>query len=306
MSLKERYIYKRYSKLVEKGRLKFFSGEYEEALEFYKKAFQYGYYVEDYNNLGFIYLELNKILLAEDIFKAILDKDDNARSYYGLGCICEATGKNSDALKYYEEAIRVDNTIALVYFDCAYLYDDLDNHEKAKEYYIRSIELENSNFWAHLNLGTIYEKENNYELALKEYLQAYAIDNTQPTVCYNLAIVYTKTGNNDLAILYYEEEVKKTNRYKHAYFNLAILYKDHLKNYEKAKMAYLNGIEDDKEHYLIWYNLGCLYALMNDYKNAYDCFLFIKYKSPKVFKYIREDDELVAFRESDEYNKLVN
>lgn len=297
--------HKKYLKLIEKGRNKFLNGEYEEASKLYKEAFEYGFYVEDLNSLGFIYIELNKLLLAEEMFNAVLEKENNSGALYGLGCVAEQTGKTEEALGLYERSIESNADFPDVYFDSAYIYDELGLYEKAKTNYLKVIEFEKDNFWAHLNLGTVYEKESNYIDALKEYEIAYNIDSSLPMVCYNLGIVHTKMGNSDLAIKYYLEEVKKENRYKHAYFNLAILYKDHLKDYELAKMAYLKGIEDDKEHYLIWYNLGCLYALMNDFKNAYDCFIYIKYKSPKVFNYIKEDEELLEFRKSDEYINLI-
>lgn len=305
MSLRSWLNYKKYIKLVEKGREKFLDGEYEDALVFYKKAFEYGFYIEDLNALGFIYIELGKLLLAEEVFNTVLEKKGNSNALYGLGCIAKKTGKFEEAIKLYEDSIRLNDSVPGVYFDCAYLYDELMKFDKAKEYYLKVIELEDNNFWAHLNIGTIYEQENDLVNSLSHYEIAYQINNTLPMICYNLGVVHSKLGNIDLAIRYYKEEVEKKDRYKNAYFNLAILYKDHLKDYQLAKEAYLKGIEDDKEHYPIWYNLGCLYALLKDYKNAFDCFLYIKYKSPKLFNYINEDEELFEFRKSQEYNDLM-
>jgi tetratricopeptide (TPR) repeat protein len=86
---------------------------------------------------------------------------------------------------------------------------------------------------------------------------------------------------------------------------LGILYKIAYKDYEKAKQAYLKGLEKSPEQYELWYNLGCLYVLMNDYKNATECFTYVYYKKRSLFQYMKEDGELADYIKSPEYQSIV-
>ena len=295
---------KKYGKLVECARENFENSKYQEALEILEKAFEMGIILDDLNLLGFIYIELGKYSLAEDVFKKVLSQERNPKSYYGLGCINDRLGKYKEAVIMYEESIRFDDTNPLVLFDCAYLYDDLGNKDKSKYYYEKLLKINPDDFWGNINLGTIYDCEGNNEKALELFLKAYSIDPNSPMVNYNLGVTYSNLNNKELALKHYFEEIEKNNKYVPAYYNLALLYKDAYNDYEKAKLYYLEGLKIDQNNYLIWYNLGCLYALMKDYKNAYDCFLILKYKSKELFESMNEDEELEEFKLSDEYKRL--
>lgn len=296
---------KKYQRLVEEGEKLFREKQFEKAAKLFEDAFQIATTVQDLNTLGFIYIELGRLGLAEDLFYNSLDLSENARSYYGLAVLNERLGKIEEAIKYYEKALKLDGNNLGAHFDCAYLYDDIKNYEKAKEHYLKVIELDPNEFWAHINIGSIYEKENKDDEALRHFLKAYRIDNKKPMVCYNLGVVYNKLKNYDLALKYYLKELELENHYEYTYFNLGILYKDGFRDYEKAKFAYLKGLEENKDNYFIWYNLGCVYALLNDYDNAYDCFIMVFYKDKKLFAYIKVDEELEAFRASSQYQKII-
>ena len=124
-------------------------------------------------------------------------------------------------------------------------------------------------------------------------------------VNFNLGVVYEKMKQYDRALKHYLKELTSEKPYNFTYFNLGILYKDGFKDYENAKLSYLKGLEENQDQYLIWYNLGCLYALMDDYDNAYDCFVFVFYKDRHLFNYIKTDNELNEFRNSLQYQKII-
>ena len=176
--------------------------------------------------------------------------------------------------------------------------------KKAMYHYQEALKLNNNNFWSHVNLGSIYERFNNNEEALKHFSKAYEIDNTKEMVCYNLGVVYYKLKEYQKSLDFYKEELTKENPFKSTYYNLGILYKDGFQDYENAKYYYLKGLEINNEDYNIWYNLGCVHALLKDYKNAYECFKYIYYKNKKYLNYLDNDKELEEFRKTEYYNQL--
>ena len=66
----------------------------------------------------------------------------------------------------------------------------------------------------------------------------------------------------------------------------------------------MKTIENDKDEYYAWFNLACLYSIQNDYENALECFIYLKYKMKHLKKAIEEDEELVGFRNSEYMKKL--
>ena len=65
------------------------------------------------------------------------------------------------------------------------------------------------------------------------------------------------------------------------------------------------SLERDKEDYNTWYNLGCLYSIIKDFKNAFDCFKIIKYKKPDFISGMANDNDLVEFRQTDYYKEIL-
>ena len=173
----------------------FEKGKFGEAAQKFEEAFHIATTVQEVNTLGFIYIELGRLGLAEDMFYNALDMRENARSYYGLAVLNNRLGKTEEALKYYEKVLKIDDHALEAHFDCAYLYDDLKQYDKAETYYLKVIEINVNEFWAQVNLGSLYEGQNRDEEALKHFLKAYAIDSKKPMVCYNLGVVYSKLKN---------------------------------------------------------------------------------------------------------------
>jgi len=291
--------------LLQEARQFFKSSQYEQAIQRYEEIYEFGLIREDMLDLGSSYIEIKKFHQAEELFKSILTHDKDARSCYSLAFIYEEEGRYDEALNYYEEAIELEPDHFFLYYDCAFLYDYLQRYAEAKEYYQKALAIDPNHFWGNINLGAIFEQEGNDQVALALFLKAYEADSKQSMVAYNLGVVYSKLQENDKALLYYLEELTKSNPYPQTYYNLGILYKSAFKDYEKAKQAYLKGLELNPEQYELWYNLGCLYVVMNDYLNATECFTYVYYKKRSLFKYIEEDSELSSYLKSPEYQLII-
>lgn len=297
---------KNYYGLVKKAEELYEKHELEEASKLYEQAFELGYTIDDLVNAGFLYLELGNNIRAKDLFMDVLKEEENKDAYYGMATALNELGSTNEAIKYYEEAYNVSPENTAISLDLAYAYDKVNNSEKAKEYYLKTLEVDDEDFWAHVNVGSIYEIENNNEEALFHFKKAHAMDSTLPMVSFNLGVVYAKLNQKEKALESYLEELSKEDFYKLTYYNLGVLYKDQFKDYKNARLMYLNSIKRDAKDFSSWYNLGCLYAIMNDYDNAYDCFRYVCYYKKQTLEYMKKDNELDDFRNSVQYQKLLD
>lgn len=295
----------KYDDLIKLATEALLNDELQKAAYYYESAFQIAINLDDVLTLGFIYLDLKNFVRAKEIFTSVLDLERHPKGLYGLGLVFEQLGNKEEAISLFEEAISLDYQEPILFFDCAYLYEELKQYDKAINYYLQAIALDNNYYWAHLNLGALYETLNDNEKALHHFLTAYKINKELPMVCYNLGVIYNKLKQPEKALKYYLEEIKKERPYQDTFYNLGVLYKDSFQDLEKAKYYYLLGLKYNPDHYLIWYNLGCVYALLEDYDNAYDCFVYLYYKDKNLFQYIKTDEELVTFRKSTQYQRIM-
>ena len=296
---------KQYRRLVEKAEELYFKGEYNDAEELYIEAFEYDIEVEHYVNYGFLLIEMEKLSEAEEVFTDLISLVRHPAVLFGLALLKTEFGKPQEALDLYEEIIKLKAQSHEAYKNAADLYDDLGETAKAIEYYLKSVELGGDAFWPYTNIGAIYESMDQNEKALEYFLKAYEIKPNERIISYNLGVAYGKLKRYDEAIKYYLDDLNKVDHHESTYYNLGLAYKDAYQDYEKAKSYYLLGLKENENNYFIWYNLGCVYALMEDYDNASDCFTYLKYKEPSIFASIETDSELVEFRKTEQYQKIM-
>ncbi|MBO4623006.1 MAG: tetratricopeptide repeat protein [Bacilli bacterium] len=266
-----------------------------------------------YGTLSFEVKNYSRVI---DIFENKVDKRVRvteilrimARSY-------EELGKIDMANKYYQDALATGEEYPEIYFDYAYALDEQGNIEEAIKYYKKTIEIEPKSFWAYVNLGSIYEKQDKDIDAIEYFLKAYELDKTSSMVNFNLGVSYVKLKQYDKGLEHYLLELKTDKPYPYTYYNLGLLYKNYFNDFTKARLYYLKSIDSvgkllkdnkdlEKLYYSSWYNLGCLYAIYNDYANANDCFKYIYYKKKKYLDYIYDDEELKDYRNSESFKEL--
>lgn len=281
------------------------SQEFDRAIEVYKEAFKEQATLNDLMDLGLIYLEIGDFQEAKQVFNTIISYDYTFdRAYYALALICEEFNDSAGAIKYYLEAIKYNSKFDAAYFNIAGIYDESGQEEKAFEYYKKTLFINFRNFWAHVNIGSLYERHNMNELALKHTLMAYEINPNEKKVCFNLGVIYSKLKDYNNALKYYNEELKKEDHYQMTYLNLGLLYKDVYQDLNQAKITYIAGIKRDNKDFNLWFNLACLYALLEDFQETYSCLLYAFLLEPKIQDDINNDPELARFRDSSYYLKL--
>lgn len=309
-------------KIIEKAGIYYDQGNLEEAAKTYEEAFNYFATVGDILEYAMIKMEQGDKDKALELIDNVIEADGNDfRPYYFKGVFYEYHDDDEEALKYFikakdllkKEEMGTDE--AIIYFKIGRIYDDLSDKyqdkkevylENAKEYYNEALKINPHLYYANLNLGSIYEKENVLDKALELMKRAHEDEKNEKMSAYNLGVIYAKLKDYDKAIKYYEEEITKKDFYPYAYYNLGILYKDVYSDYNKAKECYIEGLKYLKDNASLWYNLGCIYTLLNDFKNATDCFYYSISLKPEIMEYMEEDSEINPYVINREYQVLKN
>lgn len=298
---------KEYYQRIKKARETYKNGDLLQAIRLFEDATSEIADEDDMLDLGILYLENNEIDKSQMIINDVINTfPKHSRGYYCMGYVLEEISAYEKALVYYEKAYKLEKNNFKYAFALGKMYDEIGKKHEAKKCYKIAISLKEDDFYSNLNLGSLYEKEGKLKLALEYSKRAYEIDPEKAIVNYNLGVVYSRLSKYDLALEHYLNEIKLQDCYTFAYYNLGLLYKDVYKDYEKAKYYYLKGLYFAKEDVSLWYNLGCLYALLNDYENAYQCLLMVCLKRNDSLSWIESDSELMEFRKTKLYEKLRN
>lgn len=322
LNKKEYRNYELSRKIVEKASIYYEKGELDEAAKLYEEAFNYFVTISDILEYAMIKMEQGDNDKALELVDGVIELNpDDFRGHYFKGVYFEYQNNDEEALSYFlkaEELLSKENLgkdEALLFFKIGRIYDDLGDKyqekkdeylDNAKKYYKEALKLDKHFYYANLNLGSIYEKENELTLALELMHRANDDEKDEKMSAYNLGVIYGKLGGYDKAIGYYEEELTKQDFYPLAYYNLGIIYKDVYKDYDKAKEYYIKGLEYLKKDSSLWYNLGCVYVLLNDFSSATDCFYCAISLKPEILEYMEDDKEISPYLINKEYKNLQN
>lgn len=121
-----------------------------------------------------------------------------------------------DALRMFERALQLDNTIFEATMNFGEITLSFRGYEDAKKAFERAVELKPKNYDARIGLGAALRGLNDAEGAKNQYEEAKAIAATRPEAFYNLGILYQDymSGSVDdmkQALGYYDQFVQRTS-----------------------------------------------------------------------------------------------
>ncbi len=94
-----------------------------------------------------------------------------AKQYRDKGLEAQKIGDLDTALVYYQKAMELDPTLAVVYNDAGVVYEAKGWNTRAKQAYAKAIELDPTLGSPYYNMGSIYEKEGDLEKAAYYFKQ---------------------------------------------------------------------------------------------------------------------------------------
>lgn len=106
--------------------------------------------------------------------KAIASDSNNVSARFNLAGVYSERKQYAEALKEYQEVIRI-SPEPNAYFNIAYIYGLDGRLDEAISEYKKAIELDPENFHFHSNLGNVFEKKGDKRSALEEYKKALSL-----------------------------------------------------------------------------------------------------------------------------------
>ena len=117
----------------------------------------------------------------------------------------------------------------------------------------------------HKTLAEVYEKEDKYSVAADEYIRASELNNKDIKLNYKIAKLLNKDERPEEAITVLQDILKKKPEYYEATNLLGeILYSN--ERYKEAINVYMNALRYNPGNYDLYYNLGMVYTMVNDFQ----------------------------------------
>ncbi len=213
-------------------------------------------------------------------FKLALDKAINLQKKIKpnsfvqnlTGFIVQRSGHMMEAIKYYENAHKLDKKNISPLNNLAYIYEKLKEWELAKEYFDKVKELDSNNLIYLINISNYYLSLNEHEKSTNSLLKALKIEPNNRNVLYNLARNYANEGKFDQSIKLIEKVIKLHKDFYPAHIQYVNLKKNIDKQYLDSLFKILNDINVDEEQKADLY-----LAVSNVYEKMEDSDNFFKY-----------------------------
>lgn len=245
------------------------SGEYEEAVNYFKQGMEYGPNEDTpLNNLSWAYNELEEYELAlEYSIKAIEMPQDSTYEYTNKGNALSGLNRLEEAKVAYEEAIELDDDNPFAYYGLGMMEYGLGNLDQAISAFESAIKIKPRDFdYQYGKLECLYEQG---EL-LKTYNYADSIIESFPDYYDTYAIkgLVMEEIDNEENIVEFYENVTEMFPYQHdAKLNIGRYY-FYLARYKDAISAFEEVYLENKENYDLLSWLSYAYESDMDYEKA--------------------------------------
>lgn len=268
----------------QQGNEKFNSGNYKDAIFYYKKSLEKNqYFVPAFLNIAKCYKNLNDIKNSIDYYeKALKIEPNNVTALNSLGFIYLEIGKNKEAENYFRKTLRIspadydaligigkvnikysDFYTAERYFNqalkiapsendallgLAEIYIIKNKFQKADEFLSKAERIKPTDYRVYYLKALINTKKNNLFDAKEYYEKAHSINPSDISTILNLADVYLKLGEWSNAIQMLEKSIKTFQKFPKLYVKLSFAYQmagSMNKAIENLKKAIELDITDD-------------------------------------------------------------
>ena len=243
---------------------------------------------------------------AEDLTKNLIKNNPKIVFLYNLlGLILVDQQKNDEAMKFYEEGIKIDPNFSRIYNNIGFLLfkeKTKENIKKAEFFYKKAISLDKNLPEAHNNLGSLYDFTDKFEDAIECYKNAIKINPNFSYAHHNLGTTYVSLGNFNEAKIHFNESIKLNPNFIDTHQSLSRItkYTKDNEHFKQLKKIYENiNINDNDKKTTIGFALGKAYEDINDFKKA-----FFHYNEANTIK--RKKINFSFKSENDKFNDIKN
>jgi tetratricopeptide (TPR) repeat protein/peroxiredoxin len=183
----------------------------------------------NYLSYGSVFFQRGYFDQAQAAFQtALRDDPESAEAVYGIGSVYLNQGKNSEATKYFERALKMHatypDTLANSWNNLGLIAGREGRLDDAIAYFQEALRLIPDHPIALNNLGSAYRQQKQWDEAKKTYERAIAINPNDADTNYGLGMVYAQQDDTARALALLQEALKARPDYPEALNNLGILY----------------------------------------------------------------------------------
>ena len=175
----------------------------------------------DYFMLGYNYSDNGEYDKAIESYKKAIEinpkKDD---AYYNMGISYDDNGEYDKAIESYKKAIEINPKKDKTYYNMGIAYSENKQYDKAIESYKKAIEINPKKDDAYYNMGIAYIENKQYDKAIESYKKAIEINPKNDKTYYNMGIAYIENKQYDKAIESYKKAIEINPKKDEAYNNL--------------------------------------------------------------------------------------
>ncbi|MFM7217267.1 MAG: tetratricopeptide repeat protein [Bacteroidota bacterium] len=166
-----------------------------------------------------------------------------------------------DAIKYANDALRLDERKAKAYFIKGFVYKETRDTGKAISSFQTVVEMDPENYDAYIQLGNLVAERRN-PLALQYYNNALRLRPSSTEALYDRGLLLQNLGRLEPAISDYQAIIKLDPQYADAHFNLGYIRLVLQNDPAGAVTHFTDAIRISPEYVEAYYNRGMAYKLM--------------------------------------------
>ncbi len=194
--------------------------------------------------------------------------------HYKIAKVFEAKGNKNDALKQYQNYLKIDSTNTLINFDYGLLLVSVSKYQESQSIFEGLVKKQEKNPIFLYYLGLSSEKLNNPINALKNYKLASEIDTLYHKSNYKLAFLYSQFNKE-------KEGIKICTRFINQNADDVEMLKLRaqlfyiIKEYSNAIVDYENLLKFNQDDEFIYKDLAQAYLAINQYKKAIEIYDYL-------------------------------
>jgi superkiller protein 3 len=223
---------------------------------------------EDYFLRGYNATENGALEQAVKFYEQAIKLDTAfAAAYNNAGVVLQRMNLGAQAIGYFQRAIAADSSLAAAYNNIGNTYYKQRQFSRSVEFYKNAIALEPDNAMAYNNMGVTYKEMKLYEQAVECFDVAIEIDSTDAMAYCNMGNVFQNQGSYAKAIGWYERTITVDSLYPNAWYNMGNAY-DKLKQHTQALACYQKTVAIDPTDAAAYYSAGLAYQNLQQYEAA--------------------------------------
>ncbi|MDX1651101.1 MAG: tetratricopeptide repeat protein [Brumimicrobium sp.] len=169
------------------------------------------------------------------------------------------TGDFKTAMKFINDALRIDDKYRDAYVLKGSIYRNVENYDLALSSYQTAVQIDPDFFIGHLQIGWLLTEMGNHELALEYYENASELNPENLNALYGIAKSLQDMEKYDEALQNYRRLLHVDSTAVVAYFNQAYIKQYHQAELDSAVYFYNELLDRDPQYIHAWYQLGETY-----------------------------------------------